>query len=77
MTTITTATSVTLPPSLVFLVTNLHAFVNIKLDSTNYLLWRIQVENIMKANGFFEYLDGSAVCPQTRIRSTEGVVSPD
>lgn len=63
------ATVVTLPPSLVFLATNIHSFVNIKLDSTNYLLWRIQVENIMQANDFLGYLDGPIECPPSQIRT--------
>ncbi|KAE9452858.1 hypothetical protein C3L33_15238, partial [Rhododendron williamsianum] len=73
----TTSTVVTLPPSLVFMVTNFHSFVNIKLDSTNYLLWRIQVENIMQANGFFEYLDGSIPCPDPQIRATDETLTPN
>lgn len=48
-----TATTVTLPPSLMFLVANFHSLVNEKLDSTNYLLWQVQVENVMQANGFY------------------------
>lgn len=69
--------TVTLPPSLLFLVSNFHSFVNIKLDSTNYLLWRIQVENVMQANGFYEYLEGSVACPSPQIRSDDGNLIPN
>lgn len=65
-------TEVTLPPSLAFLISNFHSFVTIKLDATNYLLWRI-----MRANGFYEYLDGSIVCPPTHIQNTEGTLVPN
>lgn len=69
--------TVTLPPSLLFLVSNFHSFVNIKLDSTNYLLWRIQVENVMQANGFYEYLEGSVACPSPQIRLDDGNLIPN
>lgn len=68
--------TVTIPSALMFLMTNFHNFVTIKLDSTNYLLWRIQVENIVRANGFYAYLDGSAVCLASQIRDDEGNMVP-
>lgn len=67
-----TTVGVTLPASLAFLVSNFHSLVNIKLDGTNYLLWRIQVENVMHANGFYGYLDGSIVVPPPKLRDAEG-----
>lgn len=67
----TTAT-VTLPPSLMFLVSNFHSLVNIKLDASNYLLWRVQIESVMEANGFYGYLDGSIEPPPTQIRDSQG-----
>lgn len=48
-----------------------------KLDGSNYLLWRVQVENVTVANGYYNYLYGTAVCPSATIRNTEGVVSPN
>lgn len=68
-------TVVTLPSSLMFLVSNFHALVNVKLDGKNYLLWRIQIENVVKANGYFEYLDGTQVIPAMRLVNSEGVSS--
>ncbi|KAI8532776.1 hypothetical protein RHMOL_Rhmol11G0240600 [Rhododendron molle] len=70
-----TSTAVTLPPSLAFLVSNFHSLVNIKLDGTNYLLWRIQVENVVEANGFYEYLDGSVPPPPSQIRDAQGALT--
>ncbi|KAI8534884.1 hypothetical protein RHMOL_Rhmol10G0131600 [Rhododendron molle] len=69
--------TVTFPPSLMFLMLNFHNFVTIKLDSTNYMLWRIQVENIVSANGFYEYLDGSVECPERHIGNDEGNLIPN
>lgn len=71
--------SVVLPPSLAFLVSNFHSLVTTKLDSTNYLLWRIQIENAMRANGYFDYLEGTIACPSSQIRDNNGnlVTNPD
>ncbi|KAI8545132.1 hypothetical protein RHMOL_Rhmol07G0018900 [Rhododendron molle] len=66
---------VTLPPSLAFLVSNFHSLVNIKLDGSNYLLWRVQVESVMEANGFSGYLDGSIEAPPSQIRNAQGELS--
>ncbi|KAI8564838.1 hypothetical protein RHMOL_Rhmol03G0213400 [Rhododendron molle] len=68
----TSTAVVTLPPSLAFLVSNFHALVNIKLDGSNYLLWRAQVESVMEANGFYGYLDGSTEAPPSQIRTDQG-----
>lgn len=70
---------VTLPPSLAFLVSNFHSFVNIKLDASNYLLWRVQVENVMVANGLYGYLNGSVRIPPAQVQDASGntVTNPD
>lgn len=57
------------------LVANFHSPVNVKLDSTNYLLWQVQVENVMQANGFYEYLEGTVEYPPSQISSAEGTLS--
>ncbi|KAG5553956.1 hypothetical protein RHGRI_011728 [Rhododendron griersonianum] len=67
--------TVQLPPSLAFMVSNFHSLKKKKLDGTNYLLWRIQVENVMMANGYYEYLEGTVECPPSRVSNTEGVES--
>lgn len=69
--------AVTIPPSLAFLVSNFNSLVNIKLDNSNYCLWKIQVENVVSANGFLGYLDGTIVCPATKIRSVNGKMTPN
>lgn len=68
-----------LPPSLVFLISNIHSFVPIKLESHNYVIWRTQIEHSLKANGFFGYVDGTIPCPlPTATRTTEVSLSdPD
>lgn len=70
--------TVTIPPTLAFLVSNFHSLVNIKLESGNYLLWKTQVQNVVNANGYFGYLDGSCTKPEAQIRDSSGnlVVNP-
>lgn len=63
----TSTSTVTLPSSLAFLVSNFHALVNLKLDSGNYLLWRTQVMNALRANGYIEYLDSTKPSPEPTI----------
>ncbi|RVW58393.1 hypothetical protein CK203_113255 [Vitis vinifera] len=35
----------------------------IKLDHNNYILWKTQMENVVYANGFEEYIEGTKSCP--------------
>ena len=35
----------------------------IKLDRSNYILWRTQMENFILANGFEEHIEGMNVYP--------------
>lgn len=75
----TATTTVGLPPALAFLVSNCHSLVNIKLDSGNYLLWRTQVMNALRANGYLGYLDGSITPPVGTIldSSNDRVTNPE
>lgn len=66
----TNQTAVTMPPSLAFLVSNFHTLVKIQLSSDNYLLWKTQVLNALRANGFIEYVDGTHSPPPIQIRDT-------
>ena len=47
----------------------------IKLDRNNYILWKTQMENIIFANGFKDYIDGLKVCS---LKETSiGVLNPE
>lgn len=35
----------------------------VKLDRTNCILSRIQMENVISPNGFEEHIEGTKVCP--------------
>uniref|UniRef100_A0A2N9FCJ3 GAG-pre-integrase domain-containing protein n=1 Tax=Fagus sylvatica TaxID=28930 RepID=A0A2N9FCJ3_FAGSY len=56
---------------------NIINYVSIKLDETNYLLWRSQFVPILVANDLYGYVDGSITPPPTIINSTEGKESPN
>lgn len=65
-----------MPPALAFLVANFHSLVTIKLDTgtDNYLLWKTQVVNATRANGFLQYIDGSVVCPPKEIMNSSNTL---
>jgi hypothetical protein len=46
----------------------------VKLDRTNYILWRSQVDNVVFANGFEDFIDGSSICPEKEL--SPGVLNP-
>uniref|UniRef100_A0A2N9IIX6 Integrase catalytic domain-containing protein n=1 Tax=Fagus sylvatica TaxID=28930 RepID=A0A2N9IIX6_FAGSY len=52
-------------------------YISIKLDESNYLLWRSQFVPILVANDLYGYVDGSVTPPQTTIKSTEGKEIPN
>ena len=47
----------------------------IKLDRTNYILWRTQMENIVFANGFKDHVEGLKPCPSNETSS--GDINPE
>ncbi|KAL5545398.1 hypothetical protein UlMin_005085 [Ulmus minor] len=51
---------------------NLH----VKLDRSNYVLWRSQMDNVIYANGFENFIEGLSVCPE-KTDPTTGAVNPE
>ncbi|KAL5552466.1 hypothetical protein UlMin_039867 [Ulmus minor] len=47
----------------------------VKLDRTNYVLWRSQMDNVVFANGFENFIEGISICPQKE--TSDGLVNPD
>ncbi|RVW43508.1 Retrovirus-related Pol polyprotein from transposon RE1 [Vitis vinifera] len=43
----------------------------VKLNRTNYILWRSQIDNVIFANGFEDFIDGTSVCPEKELRPGE------
>ncbi|KAF7143314.1 hypothetical protein RHSIM_Rhsim05G0196600 [Rhododendron simsii] len=52
-------------------------YVSIRLDETNYLLWRSQFVPILVANDLYGYVDGSISPPSRTIQSSEGKNIPN
>ena len=46
----------------------------VKLDRTNYILWRSQIDNVVFANGFEDFIDGTSICPEKDL--SPGVINP-
>ena len=59
------------PPSLQLL----NHVLPIKLDRNNYVLWKTKMENVVFANGFEDYIDGTKKCAPKEIRSGEATLS--
>ena len=60
--------------TLILLVSNFLHFITIKLDSSNFALWKTQVINALRANGFLGYIDGTIGCPESQITDSNGVL---
>jgi len=46
----------------------------IKLDRTNYIMWRSQIDNVVFANGFDDFIDETSICPEKAL--SLGVLNP-
>ena len=68
----------TTPMILLSTITNLFS---VKLDQTNYMLWKFQITSTLKAYKLLDVVDGSYPCPEMYIRDTNSgttsVVNPD
>ena len=60
-----------IPSSLLVLISNLNSFISIKLDSSNYIIWRSQVQNSLKATGYLGFVTGSTPQPPSTIKNAE------
>lgn len=56
----------------IFLLSNICNLVPVRLDSSNYLFWRFQVESMLKAHSLFDIVDGSNKCPPKNLRDDKG-----
>lgn len=73
------SSSSSLPSSLSFLIANFQSFVTIRLETSNYFAWKTQVENALKANNLFEFVENSITIPPSLITDASGnkVTNPD
>ncbi|TYK08059.1 retrotransposon protein [Cucumis melo var. makuwa] len=56
--------------STLFLLSNICNLVPIRLDSTNYVLWKYQVSSILKAHSLFGHIDDTLPCPPKHLPSS-------
>lgn len=66
------SSSVTIPENLKLLISNLSSLVTVKLDPTNFIVWRKQVQNILQVTYLFGYLDGTMACPSPITKDSNG-----
>lgn len=66
-----------LPSNLNLLISNLNSFVPTKLDSTNYIIWKSQFQNILRATKLASYVDSSEICPPPTISDANGNPIPN
>ena len=43
---------------------------------SNYVLWRSQMDNVIYANGFENFIEGLSVCPEKTVPTT-GIINPE
>ena len=62
-----------------FLLSNISNFVSVKLDHSNFLIWKFQITSILDAYSFMEYIDGSIPCPVKFLTDASGseTINPD
>lgn len=66
-----------LPSNLTLLISNPSSFITVKLDSSNYIIWQRQFQNILRANGLIGYVEGSIQRPPMKITDANGKEVPN
>jgi hypothetical protein len=59
-------------PSPLLLLNNMSNLMSIKLDSMNYMLWKLQISAILDAYSMIEHLDGSTQQPRQFLITEDG-----
>ena len=63
------------------LLSNMSNLMSVKLDSTNFIVWKHQLSSILKAYSMIDFVDGSVPSPTQFLTNAEGIltttVSPD
>ena len=67
----TLATSSLVNPSLLLL-SSMSSMMTVKLDFTNYIVWKHQIGVILKAYAMIGFLDGSCVAPDSFLKDSSG-----
>lgn len=61
----------------IFLLTNICNLISIRLDSTNYVLWKFQFTSMLKAHKLYQFVDGTSLVPKKKINSSSSSTSED
>lgn len=64
--------STMIPKNLKLLISNLSSLITVKLDLTNFLIWKKQVQNILEATYLFGYFSGSTPCHPPIVKDSTG-----
>ncbi|VVA16526.1 PREDICTED: UBN2_3 domain-containing [Prunus dulcis] len=51
---------------------NISNFLTIKLDCTNFPLWRAQIVPLLRSRNLLSFVDGSSMCPAAFLIDAEG-----
>ncbi|KAM1385741.1 hypothetical protein ACFX13_032808 [Malus domestica] len=54
---------------------NVTNFLTIKLDRTNYPLWRAQFIPLLRSRGLLSFVDGSTICPPAFLSDADGTLT--
>ncbi|KAL7202430.1 hypothetical protein ACSBR1_033994 [Camellia fascicularis] len=65
--------SSSIPLNLTLLISNLSPFVTIKLDSSNFIIWKSQMSNILRATNLLGYVNGTVLCPHPTVKDANGI----
>ena len=69
--------TISLPSNLIFFVSNLNSLVNIKLDQENYMVWKLQMRNALRANQLLDFVEGAIPKPVAVISDESGEMVPN
>ena len=60
-----------------FLLSNFSNYVTVKLDHTNYLMWKFQVTGILDAYSLLDHLEDPTPCPSKFLLGQNGIETPE
>uniref|UniRef100_A0A2N9GDF2 Retrotransposon Copia-like N-terminal domain-containing protein n=1 Tax=Fagus sylvatica TaxID=28930 RepID=A0A2N9GDF2_FAGSY len=61
----------------IFLLSNITNYVTVKLDHTNYLMWKFQITGILDAFSLLDHIEDSIPCPCKFLLSETGAVTQE
>ncbi|KAL7188244.1 hypothetical protein ACSBR1_038159 [Camellia fascicularis] len=62
--------SSSIPSNLNLLISNLSSLVTVKLDSSNFVIWKNQMQNLLRATDLLTVVNGLKKCPIDTMRNS-------